>query len=171
LKKRSIIYIINVSESLLNGIIRDEIMCETSTKKYNLAGESTNFGGFIVYKNMIFGYSKSSINPLIKLHLKCVKVDDSDLKSKLILKRVDGESFEVHRAIAIVFAVVMAIVSSYQILNHGFMDFVVFSILPIFGIVYYFIVEFIAKIYFKSLCKKVEEIMQAEGIVYSKQTR
>jgi len=169
LNKRSIIYIIHVSESILNGIIRDEIMRETSTKRFNLSGEHTNFRGFIVYKTKMFGYSNPSTNPFIKLHISCINVDDSDLKSKLILKRVDGEPFEVHRAIAIVFAVVMAIVSSYQILNHGFMDFVVFSILPIFGIIYYFIVEFIAKIYFNSLCKKVEEIMQAEGVVYNQQ--
>jgi hypothetical protein len=169
LKKGAIIYVLNVSESLLNGIIRDEIKREASNKKYNLSGERTNFGGFVVYKNSIFGYSKPSTNPLIKLHVKCIKVDESNLKSKLILKRVDGESYEIHRAIAIVLAVVMAIVSSYQILNYGFMDDVMFSILPIFGIVYYFIVEFIAKLSFKNLCKKIERIMNAEEIVYTKQ--
>jgi len=169
LKKRAIIYVIHVSESILNGILLDEIKRETSGKKYNLSGERTNFGGFVVYKSSMFGYSKPSTNPLIKLHVKCIKVDESNLKSKLILKRVDGESYEIHRAIAIVFAVVMAIVSSYQILNHGFTEDVMFSILPIFGIIYYFIVEFIAKLSFKSLCKKVEKIMDAEGISYLKQ--
>jgi len=168
LKKRAIIYVLNVSESILNGIIRDEIKREPSSKKYNLSGERTNFGGFVVYKNSMFGYSKP-LNPLVKLHVKCIKVDESNLKSKLILKRVDGESYEIHRAIAIVLAVVMAIISSYQILNYGFMDDVLFSILPIFGIVYYFIIECIAKVSFKSLCKKVEEIIDAEGIVYTKQ--
>ncbi|VAV86281.1 hypothetical protein MNBD_BACTEROID02-673, partial [hydrothermal vent metagenome] len=118
MKKGAIIYVLNVSESLLNGIIRDEIKREASNKKYNLSGERTNFGGFVVYKNSMFGYSKPSTNPLIKLHVKCIKVDESNLKSKLILKRVDGESYEIHRAIAIVLAVVMAIVSSYQILNY-----------------------------------------------------
>lgn len=169
MKKGAIIYVLNVSESLLNGIIRDEIKREASNKKYNLSGERTNFGGFVVYKNSMFGYSKPSTNPLIKLHVKCIKVDESNLKSKLILRRVDGESYEIHRAIAIVLVVVMAIVSSYQILNYGFMDDVMFSILPIFGIVYYFIVEFIAKLAFKNLCKKIERIMNAEEIVYTKQ--
>jgi hypothetical protein len=169
LKKETIIYTINVSERILNGIICDEIKRETSSKKYNLSGERTNFGGFVVYKNSMFGYSKPSTNPLIRLHVKCIKVDESNLKSKLILKKVDGEPYEIHRAIAIVLAVVMAIVSSYQILNYGFMDDVMFSILPIFGIVYYFIVESIAKFSFKSLCKKVVEIMNTEGIEYTKQ--
>jgi len=169
LKKRAITYLIQDSENILNGIISDEIKREASNKKYNLSGERTNFGGFIVYKNSMFGYSKPPANPLVKLHVKCVKVDESNLKSKLILKRVDAESYEIHRAIAIVLAVVMAIISSYQILNYGFMDDVMFSILPIFGIIYYFIVECIAKLSFKSLCKKVEEIMNAKGIVYTKQ--
>ncbi len=168
MKKGAIIYVLHVSESILNGIIRDEIKRETSNKKYNLSGERTNFGGFVVYKNSMFGYSKP-LNPLTKLHVKCIKVDESNLKSKLILKRVDAESYEIHRAIAIVLAVVMAIISSYQILNYGFMDDVMFSILPIFGIVYYFIIEFIAKLSFKSLCKKIERIMNAEEIVYTKQ--
>ena len=168
MKKRAITYTIHVSEDILNGIIRDEIKRKTFSKVYNLSGEHTNFGGFIVYKDILFRYSNPTINSLIKLHIKCIKVDESNLKSKLILKRVNGEPYEIHQAIAIVLAVVMAIVSSYQILNQGFMEDVVFSILPIIGIVYYFIVEFIAKLFFKSLCKKVEEIMKAEGIVYNK---
>jgi len=167
LKKRNVIYAINVSERILNGIICDEIKRETSNKKYNLSGERTNFGGFVVYKNIMFGYSKPSTSPLIKLHVKCLKVDESNLKNMLILKRVDGESYEIHRAIAIVLVVATAIVSSYQILNYGFMDDVLFSILPIFGIVYYVIIECIAKLSFKSLCKKVEKIMNIEEINYN----
>jgi hypothetical protein len=169
LKKRTITYTINVSESILNGIISGEIKRETFNKIYNLSGEPTNFGGFVVYKHIRFRYSKPSKNSLIKLHIKCINVDESWLKSKLILKRVNGEPYEIHRAIAIVLAVAMAIVSSYQILSNGFMDDIVFSILPIFGIVYYFIAEFIAKLSFKILCKKIEKIMNIEGIIYSKQ--
>jgi hypothetical protein len=98
-----------------------------------------------------------------------VNIDKKELKSMVILKRVNGESYEIHRAIAIVLAVIMAIVSSYQILSNGFMDDMVFSILPIFGIVYYLIVEFVANLSYKDLCKKIEKIMNAEGIIYSRQ--
>ena len=169
MKKNVIKYSIVGSENKLNGIIRDEIKRKTIDKKYNLSGEYSNFGGFDLYKHIAFGYSEPSTSPLIILNLKSVNIDKDGLKSEVTLKRVNAESYDLHSAIAIIFATIMAIVSSYQIFKHGFMKNIVLSIMPIFGFGYFLVVEFIAVVSFKSLCKRIEKIMNAEEIIYRKQ--
>lgn len=169
MKRKAIKYSIVGSESKLYGIIRDEITRKTFEKRYNLSGEYSDFGGFNLYKHIAFGYSEPTTKPLIKLHLKSVNVDKQDLKSNLTLKRVNGESYDIHRAIAIVLGTIMAIAASYQILNYGFMNNILFSIMPILGLGYFLVVEWISNMLFKSLCKRIEEIMNAEGISYLKQ--
>jgi len=149
-------------------IIRVEIERDAKNKKYNLSGEDSIFGGIDIYKHIPFGYSVPLKTPLIKLNLKFVSSDRGDIKNILRLKRVNGEAYDIHRAIAIVLVTILTIVSSYQILIHGFTENTSLSIMPVFGIGYFLIVEIIARIIFKNLCKKVEKIMNTEGIVYTK---
>ncbi|RMZ50997.1 hypothetical protein EB822_05230 [Flavobacteriaceae bacterium PRS1] len=168
LKNKIIKYTIDESESKLNEIIRDEIKRNTLDKKYNLSGEDSIFGGYDIYKHIPFGYSVPLKTPLIKLNLKFVSSVRGNIKNILRLKRVNGEAYDIHRAIAIVLVTILTIVSSYQILIHGFTENTSLSIMPVFGIGYFLIVEIIARIIFKNLCKKVEKIMNTEGIVYTK---
>ena len=168
MKNKIIKYTIPGSENKLNKIIRDEIKCETIDKKYNITGEGSIFGGIDIYNHIYLGYEMPSTNPLIRLNLKLINADDDDIKKFIRLKRVNGRPYDSHRAIAIVLATIMAIIASYQILNYGFKENIAYSILPIFGIVYFLIVELIARITYKSLCKKVETIMRNEGITYHK---
>lgn len=156
------------SENKLNEIIGDEIERKTKNKKYNLSGEQSIFGGTDIYKHIYLGYSEPSTNPLIRLNLNFISSVRGEPKNILRLKRVNGEAYDIHRAIAIVLVTILTIVSSYQILIHGFTENTCLSIMPVFGIGYFLIVEIIARIIFKNLCKKVEKIMNTEGIVYTK---
>ncbi len=156
------------SENKLNDIILDEIKRKTFSKKYNLSGEHSIYGGYDLNNHIPFGYSIPTTYPFIKLNLKFVGSFRGDIKNILRLKRVNSDSYDIHRAIAIVLATTMAIFASYQILKYGFMENVDYSIMPIFGIGYLLIVEIIARLSFKILYKKVEKIMDIEGISYSK---
>jgi len=168
LKIKIIKYTIDESENKLNEIIGDEIKQKTKNKKYNLSGEQSIFGGFDIYTHIPFGYSEPSTDPFIKLNLKFVGSVRGNIKNILRLKRVNGEAYDIHRAIAIVLVTILTIVSSYQILIYGFTENTSLSIMPVFGIGYFLIIEIIARIIFKNLCKKVEKIMNAKGIVYTK---
>ena len=168
MKSKIIKYSIVGSENKLNGIIRDEIKRNTINKKYNLSGEDSIFGGYDIYTHIPFGYSEPSTDPFIKLNLKFVSSVRGDIKNILRLKRVNGEAYDIHSAIAIVLVTIMAFIASYQILNHGFMKNISYSIMPVFGIGYFLIVELIARFSFKNLCKIIEKIMDAEGINYTK---
>lgn len=168
MKNKIIKYTIVVSENKLNKIISDEIKRKTIDKKYNLTGEGSIFGGVDIYKHLHLGYSVPSTHPLIKLNLKFISLVRGGLKNILRLKRVNGKTYDVHRAIAIVLVTIMAIIASYQILSYGFMENIAYSIMPIFGVGYFLVVEFIARVTYKNLCKKVEKIMNAEGITYLK---
>lgn len=168
MKNKIIKYNIVGSENKLNEIIGDEIERKTKNKKYNLSGEQSIFGGIDIYKHIYLGYSEPSTNPLIRLNLNFISSVRGELKNILQLKRVNAKSYDTHIAIAIVLATVMAIIASYQILINGFTNNIGFSIMPIFGIGYFLIIEIIARIIFKNLCKKVEKIMNTEGIVYTK---
>ena len=113
--------------------------------------------------------SKNQTHVLVNTLDSTVKVSiPEDHKNILRLKRVNGEAYDIHRAIAIVLVTILTIVSSYQILRHGFMENTSLSIMPVFGLGYFLIVEIIARIIFKNLCKKVEKIMNTEGVVYTK---
>lgn len=149
-------------------IIGDEIERKTKNKKYNLSGEQSIFGGIDIYKHILLGYSEPSTNPLIRLNLNFISSVRGEPKNILRLKRVNGKTYDTHIAIVIVLATVMAIIASYQILIYGFTENTCLSIMPVFGIGYFLIVEFIARISYKNLCKKIENIMKAEGIVYTK---
>lgn len=168
MKSKIIKYSIDRSESKLNEIILDEIKRETKDKKYNLAGEGSIFGGIDVYKHIHLGYAVPSTNPLIRLNLKFISLVRDGHKNILRLKRVNGRPYDIHKAIAIVLSIIMAIIAFYQILKYGFAENIAYSIMPIFGIVYFLIVELIARITYKKLCKKVNTIMDAEGITYHK---
>jgi len=168
LKNKIIKYSIAGSESKLNTIILDEIKRETIDKKYNLTGEHSIFGGIDIFKHIHLGYSVPSTNPLIRLNLKFISLVRDGHKNILRLKRVNGKPYDIHKAIAIVLATIMAIIASYQILSFGFMENIAYSILPIFGIGYFLVVELIARVTYKNLCKKVETIMNVEGINYQK---
>jgi len=168
LKSKLIKYTIDCSENKLNKIISDEIKSKTINKKYNLSGEDSIFGGIDIYNHILFGYSVPSTNPLIRLNLQFVGLVRGDTKNILRLKRVNGKPYDIHCAIAIVLATIMAIVASYQILNSGFKENLAYSIMPIFGIGYFLVIELIARITYKNLCKKVEKIMAAESITYTK---
>lgn len=168
MKSKIIKYSIAGSESKLNKIINDEIKLETSNKKYNLSGEHSIFGGIDIYKHILLGYIKPSANPLIRLNLNFISSVRGELKNILRLKRVNGKSYDTHIAVAIVLATIMAIVASYQILSHGFNENIVYSIMPVFGIGYFLVIEIIARISFKYLSKKIEKVMDEEGISYQK---
>ena len=150
-------------------IIRVEIERDTKNKKYNLSGEDSIYGGIDIYKHKHLGYSEPSKNSLIRLNLNFISSVRGEPKNIFRLKRVNGKPYDTHIAIAIVLATVMAIIASYQILINGFMENISLSIMPIFGIGYFLIIEIIARITFKNLCKKVEKIMTNEGIKFTKQ--
>lgn len=145
-------------------IIRIEI--ESKNKKYNLSGEGSIFGGIDIYKHILLGYVVPSTNPLIRLNLKFISLVRD--KNILRLKRVNGRPYDIHKTIAIVLSIIMAIISSYQILSYGFAKNIAYSIMPIFGIGYFLIIEIFAKISYKNLCRNIETIMDKEGITYAK---
>jgi len=168
LKSKIIKYSILDSENKLHEIIFVEIKRKTIDKKYNLSGENSIFGGIDIYKHLHLGYSVPSTNSLIRLNLQFVGLARGDTKNILRLKRVNGKAYDVHSAIAIVLAIIMAMIASYQILNSGFKENIAYSIMPIFGIGYYLVIEVIARISFKRLSKKVEKIMDSERINFQK---
>ncbi|MBN4084733.1 hypothetical protein JYT89_00160 [Flavobacteriaceae bacterium AH-315-B10] len=168
MKSKIIKYSIDGSESKLNKIINEEIKRETSSKKYNLSGEYSIFGGIDIYKHIPFGFSKPIKNPLIRLNLNFISSVRGELKNILRLKRVNSKPYDTHIAIAIVLATIMAIIASYQILINGFTNNISFSVMPIFGIGYFLIIEIIARISYKNLCKKIEKIMDTESIAFTK---
>lgn len=168
MKNKIIKYTFTGSESKLNKIISEEIKRETKDKKYNLAGEGSIFGGIDIYKHIHLGYIEPSKNPLIRLNLNFIGLVRDGDKNILRLKRVNGRPYEIHKAIAIVLAIIMAIIAFYHILRYGFMENIAYSIMPIFGIGYFLIIELIARITYKKLCNKVETIMDVEGITYHK---
>jgi len=168
LKSKIIKYTIDGSESKLHEIIIDEIKRKTIDKKYNLSGKYSIFGGIDIYKHIHLGYSVPSTNPLIRLNLKFISSVRGEFKNILRLKRVNGRSYDIHGAIAVVLVIIMIIVASYQILRYGFMKNISYSIMPIFGIGYFLVVELIARFLFRNLCKIVEKIMNAEGINFTK---
>ena len=152
----------------MNEIIRTEIKRKTFDKRNNISGEYSDNGGFDLTNTFSFLYTEPNLGPLVKLNLKSVNSSSDGTESKLTLKRVNGATFNVQFWFILFFIALTLIIAIYQILTEGFKENLGFLTMPIFGILYYLLIELIAEITISNLIKRIEKIMTKEKIKFKK---
>ena len=113
-------------------------------------------------------YTEPNIGPLVKLNLKSVNSNSDGTESKLILKRKNGMTYNIHFWFAIFFIALTIAIAIYQTLSYGINEGLMTFVLPIFGLIYILLIELFANSTISNLIKQIEKIMVAEKIEYKK---
>lgn len=151
----------------MNKLITNEINKTLFRKQYNLSGEFSNDGGFDLYNKVSFITFKPHLGPVVKLNVLCTNSNASGTQSKLTLKRVNGISFYFQFWFSVIFATITAAIGIFMLFKNGPNTAEVLY-LPIFGIVYLFVVNLIADSTTKDLISRIEKILKNENIIYRK---
>ncbi len=168
MKEKIVKYKLFEAPNKLNEIISSEINKNVFKKKYNLSGEYSNDVGINIYNGVSFITFKPNLGPLIKLNVMCSNSNKDGTESSLKLKRINGITFYVQYWFSLIFTGITLSISLYQIITNGFSK-IEILFLPIFGIVYFFIIRLIASSSTDNLISKIENILKAERIKYIKQ--
>ena len=167
LKEKTVEYKIKDGANRLNDIIRTEIKRKTLSKRNNISGEYSDDGGFDLSNTFSMLSIEPSLGPLVKLNLKSVNVNSDGTESKLVLKRVNGKTYNIHFWFAVFFIVLTVVIGIYQTISNGIIETSIF-VLPIFGMIYILLIELFAYSTISNLIKQIEKIMVAEKIEYKK---
>ena len=167
MKEKTVKYEIKEGAYRLNDIIGIEIKRKTFSKRNNISGKYSDDGGFDLSNTFSMLSTEPSLGPIVKLNLKLVNSKSDGTESKLILKRVNGKTFNIHIWFAIFFIVLTVVIGIYQTLSNGIIETSIF-VLPIFGLIYILLIEFFANSTISNLIKQIEKIMVAEKIEYKK---
>lgn len=167
MKDKTVEYRISYGANRLNDIIRTEIKQKIIIKRNSISSEYSDNGGYNVFHRFSMLSTEPSLGPLVKLNLKSVNSKSNETESKLILKRVNGITYNIHFWFAVFFIVLAVIVGVYQTLSKGVIETSIF-VLPIFGLIYILIIELFANSTISNLIKQIEQIMKAERIEYKK---
>ena len=113
-------------------------------------------------------YTEPNLGPLVKLNLKSVNSNNDGTESKLILKRKNGMTYNIHFWFAIFFIILTIVIAIYQSFTNGVNKSLMIFVLPIFGLIYILLIELFANSTILSLTRRIEKIMTAEKIEYKK---
>ena len=168
MKEKTVEYRIKDGANRLNEIIRTEIKRKTFNKRNNISGEYSDDGGFDLSNTFSMLYTEPNLGPLVKLNLKSVNSNSDGTESKLILKRKNGMTYNLHFWFAVFFIALTIVIAVYQTISNGFNKSLMIFVLPIFGLIYILLIELFANSTISNLIKRVEKIMTAEKIEYKK---
>ena len=168
MKEKTVEYRIKDGANRLNEIIRTEIKRETFNKRNNISGEYSDDGGFDLSNTFSMLYTEPNLGPLVKLNLKSVNSNSDGTESKLILKRKNGMTYNLHFWFAVFFIALTIVIAVYQTISNGFNKSLMIFVLPIFGLIYILLIELFANSTISNLIKRIEKIMTAEKIEYKK---
>ncbi|NRB84932.1 MAG: hypothetical protein HRU49_14365 [Winogradskyella sp.] len=168
MKEKIVEYRIKDGANRLNEIIRTEIKRKTFNKRNNISGEYSDDGGFDLSNTFSMLYTEPNLGPLVKLNLKSVNSNSDGTESKLILKRKNGMTYNLHFWFAVFFIALTIVIAVYQTISNGFNRSLMIFVLPIFGLIYILLIELFADSTISNLIKRVEKIMTAEKIEYKK---
>ena len=168
MKEKTVEYRIKDGANRLNEIIRTEIKRKTFNKRNNISGEYSDDGGFDLSNTFSMLYTEPNLGPLVKLNLKSVNSNSDGTESKLILKRKNGMTYNLHFWFAVFFIALTIVIAVYQTIANGFNKSLMIFVLPIFGLIYILLIELFANSTISNLIKRVEKIMTAEKIEYKK---
>ena len=168
MKEKKVEYKVNDTANRLNEIIQAEIKRKTFNKRNNLSGKHSEKGGFDIYNTFSFVITEPNFGPFVKLNLRSTNSNSNGTESNLTLKRVNGTNFNFQFWFILSFIVITLIISVYQILEKGFNENYDFLIMPIIGIIYFLIIEFIAEMTIGNLIKRIEKILKTEQIEFKK---
>lgn len=167
MKKKIAEYKIIESAENFYKIVRTELNRKAFGKKFNLSGDYTDNGGVDIYSTISFAVFKPNLGPLVKLNLNCVNTNQNGTESKLTLNRVNGATYKMQFWFMIFFVALTLIIALYQIIignDNGFE----MLMLPLFGLIYFLIVELFSEFTIGSLNKKVEKMLNSEKFKYKK---
>ncbi|WP_370091255.1 hypothetical protein, partial [Winogradskyella sp.] len=142
--------------------LMDEINRSVFKKKFNISGESVN-GGFEVYNSVSFILFKPNFGPIIKLRVTYLGINEIESESIINLKRVNGMTFYAQYWFSLCFAILTLGVCTYQIVFNSYKD-ISIIMLPVFGIIYFLIINLIANNSVNSLKSRIEKILKTEKI-------
>ncbi len=168
MKGKTVEYKVKDPANRLNEIIQIEIKRKTFSKRNNLSGEYSDKGGFDLYNTFTLLYTELNLGPFVKLNLNSVDSNNDGTESKLTLKRINGVTFNVQFWFILFFIALTLTISIYQFATNGFNDNFEFLLVPVFGILYFLIIELIAEITIANLIRRIEKIMRKEQIEYKK---
>ena len=168
MKEKSVEYKIKGGANRLNEIIRTEIKRKTFSKRNNISGDYSDDGGFDLSNTFSMLYTEPNLGPLVKLNLKSVNSNNDGTESKLILKRKNGMTYNIHFWFAIFFIILTIVIAIYQSFTNGVNKSLMIFVLPIFGLIYILLIELFANSTILSLTRRIEKIMTAEKIEYKK---
>ena len=160
-------YKLFASGDKLNEIVSSEINKNVFKKRHNLTGEISYDGGIEIYNSASFVMFKPNLGPLVILNLSCSNLNAEGTESKLKMKRTDGLTFLIHYWFSLIFAVVTFGIAIYYMSVNGF-DKLDPLFLPIFGLIYNYVIRLIAKGTTSYLISKVEKMLSTEKIKYKK---
>lgn len=168
MKEKIVEYRLKVGANRLNEIIQFEIKRKTFNKQKNTFGEYSGNDGLNISNRSSILYVEPYLGPFVQLNLKIVNINSKGTESKLILKRVNGATFNVHSWFSLFFITLTLIIAIYQIWTKGFKENLNFLVMPIFGFFYYVLIELIGGITFQNMIKRIEKIMTRERIKYER---
>ena len=168
MKEKTVEYKVKGGANRLNEIIRTEIKRNTFNKRNNISGEYSDDGGFDLTNTFSLLYTEPNLGPLVKLNLRSVNSNSDGTESKLILKRKNGMTYNVHFGFAIFFITLTIIIALYQTFSNGISESLMIFALPIFGVIYILLIELFANTTISNLTKRIEKIMKKEKIEFKK---
>ena len=168
MKEKTVEYKVKGGANRLNEIIRTEIKRKTFNKRNNISGEYSDDGGFDLSNTFSMLYTEPNLGPLVKLNLKSVNSNSDGTESKLILKRINGMTYNLHFWFAVFFITLTIVIAVYQTFSNGINKSLMIFVLPIFGLIYILLIELFANSTISNLIKRIEKIMAAEKIEFKK---
>lgn len=102
------------------------------------------------------------------MNIKCVSVNEKGSESKLIMKGITGFTYKIHKWFSIFFSILSLSIAIYQIVKNGIGNDFELLIIPFGAIIYYIIVDLVAKFSIDSLKSRVLKILKDERIEYKK---
>lgn len=146
--------------------ITSEIYKSVFKKKFNLSGERVD-NGIEIHNSVSFMVFKPNLGPIIKLRVTYSNLNEIESESNLNLERVNGMTFYTQYWFSLCFAILTLGIACYQLIFNNYKD-IAIVMLPIFGIIYFLVINLIAENSVNSLKSRIEKILRAEKIKYKK---
>jgi hypothetical protein len=166
LKKDSTIYTLDENADEVNNIILDEIKRKSLN---NINGEYSINGGINISNRLVFYSLSPNTGPLVKINFSAVNINQNGTKSKLTLKRQNGKTYFLHFYFILFFIVLTCGIAIYQISKSNLTESFSYLIMPVFGVFYLLIIEFISVISAERIIKKIEIIIRKNEITLNRQ--
>jgi hypothetical protein len=137
-------------------------------EEYNLSVSLSKSSGIEIYQYRSSVSLTPNFGPLVKLNMTCVNISEDALFSKLIVKRVSGQTYKAHFWLGLILTLLTLLIVIYKISRDGISESLEFLIMPMFFLLYLLIIEFSSIRIKEKLRRGVERILSKEGIRFEK---